>query len=84
MIGQVAALHETIVRRILVGEDGRRVADPAAIGRVAEQLGVSEDEAAEALAQVLPHAVDHVTPQGQVPDDNEVESALDQLKGLLG
>lgn len=65
-------------------DDVRRVVDQADIARVAEQLGVSEDEAAEALAQVLPAAVDHVTPQGQVPDDREVDSALDQLKSLLG
>lgn len=65
-------------------DDVRRVVDPADLTRIAEQLGVSEDDAADALAQVLPHAVDHVTPEGQVPADDEVDSSLAQLKSLLG
>lgn len=65
-------------------DDVRQVLDPSDLAGIAQQLGVSEDEAAEAVAQVLPHAVDHVTPAGQVPPDDEVDSALDQLKSLLG
>ena len=65
-------------------DDVRRVVDPAQIAQIAQELGVSEDEAAQALAQVLPHAVDHVTPDGEVPADDQVDSSLAQLKGLLG
>ncbi|MEU6376135.1 YidB family protein [Streptomyces sp. NPDC046909] len=35
--------------------------------QVAEQTGVSPDKAADELAQVLPGAVDKLTPDGQVP-----------------
>jgi uncharacterized protein YidB (DUF937 family) len=65
-------------------EDVRRVVDPAELEQIAQQLGVSEDAAAAALAEVLPHAVDHVTPDGHVPDDDRVDASLDQLKGLFG
>ncbi|MBM3676285.1 MAG: DUF937 domain-containing protein [Actinobacteria bacterium] len=65
-------------------DDVRRIIDPAELSRIANELGVSEDEAAEALSEVLPQAVDHVTPEGAVPEDSDVDSALDRLKGLLG
>ena len=37
--------------------------------RIAQQLGVSKDEAAEAVAQVLPDVVDQATPEGELPDE---------------
>ena len=41
------------------------------LGQVAQQLGVSRDEAAGQLAQTLPQMVDEMTPQGQIPADHE-------------
>ncbi|NNN34920.1 DUF937 domain-containing protein [Streptomyces sp. S3(2020)] len=41
--------------------------------RVAEETGVSTGQAADELAQVLPRAVDKLTPGGQVP------ASLDEL-----
>ncbi|PWI19447.1 hypothetical protein DI272_38810 [Streptomyces sp. Act143] len=35
--------------------------------QVAEEAGVSPDQAADALAQELPQAVDRLTPNGEVP-----------------
>ncbi len=64
-------------------DDVRGVVDADQISELAAKLGVSEDEAAQALAEVLPHAVDHVTPEGAVPADDEVDSALERLKSLL-
>ncbi len=46
------------------------------IAQVAQQLGVSTDQAAAALAHALPEAVDHLTPAGQVPDQAQVDQAL--------
>jgi len=40
------------------------------LGRIAQQLGMSNDEAADGLAQVLPNVVDEMTPQGQIPDND--------------
>lgn len=41
--------------------------------QVAQETGVSPDKAADELAQVLPQAVDKLTPDGQVP------ASLDEL-----
>lgn len=41
--------------------------------QVAQEAGVSSDKAADELAQVLPQAVDKLTPNGQVP------ASLDEL-----
>jgi uncharacterized protein YidB (DUF937 family) len=38
------------------------------LGKIAQQLGLNEADAAHQLAQVLPGLVDKVTPQGQVPE----------------
>ena len=41
------------------------------LGQIAQQLGVSRDEAAGQLAQTLPQMVDEMTPQGQIPADHD-------------
>lgn len=46
-----------------------RVLGPDAIGQIAAQLGLSHGEAARQLAEVLPQAVDRLTPDGQAPDE---------------
>jgi uncharacterized protein YidB (DUF937 family) len=50
-----------------------------AVGQVAAQTGLSHEEAASAISQVLPAVVDHVTPDGTVPADHQVAGALDAL-----
>ena len=50
-----------------------------AVAQVATQTGLSHEEAASAISQVLPAVVDHVTPNGTVPADHEVAGALDAL-----
>ena len=46
------------------------------IAQVAQQLGVSNDDAAAARAHALPEAVNQLTPAGQVPDQAQVDEAL--------
>jgi len=41
-----------------------------ALQDVASKLGVSPDVASGVVAQLLPHVVDHLTPNGQVPAGN--------------
>jgi len=38
---------------------------------IARQLGVSHDEAASSVAQVLPDVVDRMTPAGSIPPDSD-------------
>ena len=40
------------------------------MGQIAQQMGMSREEASGGLAQVLPQVVDEMTPQGQVPDNH--------------
>ena len=40
------------------------------LGQIAQQLGMSHQQAAGGLAQALPQVVDHMTPEGQIPDDH--------------
>ena len=49
------------------------------LAKIAGELGVSEDDAAAAVAKVLPEVVDKVSPDGQLPPEDELDSALGQL-----
>lgn len=40
---------------------------PDQLNAMADKVGLPHDQVAAVLAQVLPHAVDHATPDGQVP-----------------
>ncbi len=66
--------------RPVEGSDIREAVGDDEIASIAEKLGVSKDEAADAVAQVLPDVVDQVTPNGELPPDDELESAFDRLK----
>jgi len=57
------------------------VLGPDVIGQIAAQLGLSHGEAASQLSQILPQAVDRLTPQGQAPDGGlgDVGDILAQL-----
>ena len=49
---------------------------------IAKQLGVSDDEAAQVVANVLPDVVDQVTPEGQLPSDEELDEKFGKLHEL--
>lgn len=56
-----------------------------AISAMAAKLGVSPDIASGVVAQLLPHVVDHMTPNGQVPQGGTDMLSMGEsmLKGLL-
>ena len=62
------------------GEQVRQVIGDEQIAEIAQKLGVSHEQAAQAVAEVLPHVVDHVTPEGQVPSDEDMKGSLDKLQ----
>ena len=56
------------------------------LGQVAQQLGISHEEASGSLAQMLPNVVDEMTPEGQIPDNhsdlvNEALAILQRGRG---
>lgn len=62
------------------GQDIKGVVGDDAVKEVAQKAGISEEEAADVLAQVVPHVVSGLTPGGQVPSDDE----LGQLAAKFG
>jgi uncharacterized protein YidB (DUF937 family) len=61
------------------GRDVEQAMGQEQIQQIAQQLGVSESEAADAVAQALPEVVDKVSPQGKLPPDQDLDAAFDKL-----
>jgi uncharacterized protein YidB (DUF937 family) len=53
------------------------------VEQVAQGAGVSQQEASDGIAKILPHAVDQLTPGGQVPQGDDLTSRLGGLAGKL-
>jgi len=64
--------------------DIKEALDDQELSKIAKQLGVSEDEAAEAVAHVLPDIVDQATPDGRLPKDDELDRTFGRLHELDG
>jgi len=64
------------------GDALKAVLGSGAIGQIAQQLGISHDDAAGGLAQALPKLIDSMTPTGQIPanDGDLVAQALALLQ----
>lgn len=60
-----------------------QVFDNDELSQIAAQAGVSEDEARAGLSQLLPQVVDHLTPQGQLPDADQLSASLDEAEREL-
>jgi uncharacterized protein YidB (DUF937 family) len=46
------------------------------INSLASQTGMSQDDLLRGLSQYLPQVIDHLTPDGRLPTDNEVSGRL--------
>jgi uncharacterized protein YidB (DUF937 family) len=60
-------------------DEVRSVLGDDQVHEAATQLGVSDDDAAAVLAQVLPQAVNGVTPEGQVPSEDELAQIVARI-----
>jgi uncharacterized protein YidB (DUF937 family) len=81
--GKAAEADSWVARgenRPVAGEDIREAVGDDEITSIADKLGVSKDEAATAVAAVLPDVVDQVTPSGELPADDELEAQLGKLR----
>jgi uncharacterized protein YidB (DUF937 family) len=54
------------------------------IGQFAAKAGVPASEAGSILAALLPAAIDHLTPDGKVPEANSLEGSLTTLLSGMG
>lgn len=57
----------------------QNVLGSGALNDLASKVGVSPEQASSLLSQVLPHVVDHATPNGEVPQTGQIDIA-----GALG
>ncbi len=54
-----------------------------ALQSVAQRAGIDPSQLTSAMTQLLPHVVDHLTPNGQVPDGNTLTELMNGLKAKL-
>jgi uncharacterized protein YidB (DUF937 family) len=59
--------------------DVEKVVGKEEMQKIAQQLGVSESEAAEAVSKALPEVVDKVSPDGKLPPDQDLDDAFGKL-----
>lgn len=59
----------------------RGVVGDDTVRELAQEAGVPEDEAAGALAQIVPQLVNGLTPNGQLPSDDEVDQLVAKFAG---
>jgi uncharacterized protein YidB (DUF937 family) len=57
------------------GDQLQQVFGSSTISDLASRLGVSEDQAGSAMAQVLPEVINGLTPEGHVPENGNDEIA---------
>ncbi len=62
------------------GSDMRVGLGDGEVRQFAEAAGLPEDEAADVLAAVVPQVVNGLTPNGQLPSDEELEALLRQAQ----
>jgi len=65
------------------GEQLQAVLGNEQLQAMAQKLGLPVQDIASHLSQILPQAVDHVTPGGAVPQGDALQSALGALGGLF-
>jgi uncharacterized protein YidB (DUF937 family) len=63
----------------------KEVVGAAELSQLAQQLGVSHEEVAGGLAQIIPQVVNHLTPEGHVPHDADqtLDSAIADIGQVL-
>lgn len=54
------------------------------MAQFADRAGVPEAQAGSLLAGLLPAAINHLTPNGRLPQTNDLENSLTSLLGKLG
>ena len=65
------------------GAQVEQVLGSGQLSQIASQLGVDPSRVGGLLSQVLPHVVDQLTPQGQVPQGNIQGDALTSALGAI-
>lgn len=56
---------------------------PELISRIAQKIGIAPELVTQGLTQILPHVIDHATPNGQLQANALLDEGLSLLKGRL-
>jgi uncharacterized protein YidB (DUF937 family) len=65
------------------GSDVKQCVDPGALSQVAQQAGMTPDEASNHVAEVLPQMVDQATPQGKMPAEDPFSKGIGAVKSIF-
>jgi uncharacterized protein YidB (DUF937 family) len=54
------------------------------VEEIARRAGVTPREASEGMSELLPEVVNHMTPQGDLPDGDQLTQSVDDLRRRMG
>ena len=80
---QVASWISTGANLPVSGDQIKKAFSGGQLGQIAGQAGVSENEAASGLADMLPNVIDKLTPDGKLPEGDLLAKGLSLLQGKL-
>jgi uncharacterized protein YidB (DUF937 family) len=81
MTSQAASWVGTGDNEAVSGAAVEEVVGADEIRAIAEQLGISEQQAADAVAEVLPRVVDQVSPEGELPAEADLDDLFAKISG---
>jgi uncharacterized protein YidB (DUF937 family) len=65
------------------GSQIRQAMDPDTLNNVAQQAGMTPEQASDHVAKALPEMVNQATPQGKIPDQDPFVKGLDSVKKMF-
>jgi uncharacterized protein YidB (DUF937 family) len=65
------------------GQQVQQAMDPNELHQMAENAGMSDEEASDQIAKAMPEMVNEATPEGQIPQQDPFAKGLDSLKKML-
>ena len=80
---QVASWIGTGANQAVSGDQVTQALGDEQLAQVAQQAGIEPAQAATGMAQLLPQIIDHLTPNGSVPDGDLLAQGMSMLKGKL-
>ncbi len=60
-----------------------RALGPEELQQIADQTGMGVEHVREKLADGLPEVVNHLTPKGEIPDEDRLNGMLEKLEKFL-
>jgi uncharacterized protein YidB (DUF937 family) len=67
----------------LSGKEVRQALGNQEVDQLAQQSGMSSDDAADSLAGIIPDTVNELTPDGQIPDQATMQQRLGGMAGKI-